>query len=311
MVKEHTPLRGIVPPMVTPLVGRDRLDVDGLARLVEHLVVGGVHGIFILGTSGEAPSLGYRLRHELVERTCALAKRRVPILVGITDTAFVESVALAKKAADAGADGVVLAPPYYFPAGQAELLQYLEHLVPELPLPLYLYNMPTMTKLVFEPDTVRRAAEIPGIVGLKDSSANMVYFHKLQLLFKDRQDFSLLLGNEELLAETLLLGGHGGICGGANINPRLFVDLYEAGSRKDLDRTLALHERVMALSASIYGVGQYSSSYLKGLKCALSCMGICDDFMAEPFHRFRDEERKKIIDGLRANGLLSTQGDAV
>src|SRR5690606_34572002 len=104
---------GIIPPMVTPLSGRDTLDIDGTQRLVEHLIGGGVHGIFILGTTGEAPSLSYRLRRELIDLVCQLADRRVPVLVGITDTSFVESVNLAGHAASAGAAAVVLSTPYY------------------------------------------------------------------------------------------------------------------------------------------------------------------------------------------------------
>ncbi|MDB4662760.1 dihydrodipicolinate synthase family protein, partial [Verrucomicrobiales bacterium] len=88
---------GIVPPMITPLTERDTLDVAGLERLVERLVDGGVSGIFILGTTGEAPSLSYRLRRELIQRTCDLVKGRVPVLVGITDTSLVESAALAES----------------------------------------------------------------------------------------------------------------------------------------------------------------------------------------------------------------------
>jgi len=297
------PIRGIFPPMITPLKARDTLDVAGLERLVAHILNGGVHGLFVLGTTGEAPSLSHRLRRELIQRTCRLTADRVPVLVGITDTAFVESVQLARFAAEAGARAVVLSAPYYFPAGQAELLEYLQHLAPELPLPLFLYNMPSHTKVVFEPETVRRAADIPGIAGLKDSSANMVYFHQLQLLFRDRPEFALLIGPEELLAETILLGGHGGICGGANMFPRLYVNLYEAAIRKDLNTVAKLHEQVMSVSNTIYSVGQYKSSYLKGIKCALSCMGICDDFLAEPFHRFRQPERgvvERHVEALRA-----------
>src|SRR3954465_14755813 len=106
-------LRGVVPPMVTPLRERDKLDHAGLERLIEHILAGGVHGLFVLGTTGEAPNLGYRLRRELIERTCKLVRGRVPVLVGVTDTAFVESVGLAQHSADCGADAVVLAPPYY------------------------------------------------------------------------------------------------------------------------------------------------------------------------------------------------------
>jgi len=288
------PLRGIITPMITPLLDRDILDVAGLERLIEHILAGGVHGLFILGTTGEAPSLSYRLRYEVIERVCGQVKGRVPVLVGITDTSFVESVNVARKAQDAGAQAVVLAPPYYFPAGQAELLEYLRHLTPELPLPVFLYNMPSYTKLVFEPETIRAAAEFPGIAGIKDSSGNMPYFRQLQSLLKDRPDFSLLMGQEELLAEAVLLGGHGSVCGGANLIPELYVELYNAACSKDLPKVESLHKKVMQLSNTIYNVGQYESSFLKGLKCALSCIGICSDFLAEPFHRFRRAEHEVI-----------------
>jgi len=290
---EH-PLRGIIPPMATPLIDRDTLDVEGLERLIEHILAGGVHGLFILGTTGEAPSLSHRLRHELIDRTCRQVAGRVPVLVGITDTAFVESVNIARRAADAGAGALVVAPPYYFPAGQPELLEYLEHLVPELPLPVFLYNIPSHTKLVFETETVRAAADIPGVVGLKDSSGDMSGFRRHLARLKDRPDFSLLVGPEALLAEAVLLGGHGGVPGGANIWPRLYVDFYNAAADGDREALAPLEERVKRIGATIYRVGRHGSSYLKGVKCALSCMGICDDFMAEPFHRFRQPERDAI-----------------
>ncbi|MHC4569171.1 MAG: dihydrodipicolinate synthase family protein, partial [Planctomycetota bacterium] len=97
------PLRGIIPPLVTPLLDRDTLDTAGLERLIEHVLAGGVHGLFILGTTGEAPSLSYRLRYEVIDRVCGQVAGRVPVLVGITDTSFVESANIARKAEDAGA----------------------------------------------------------------------------------------------------------------------------------------------------------------------------------------------------------------
>lgn len=297
------PMRGVIPPLITPLLERDTLDAAGLERLIEHILAGGVHGLFILGTTGEAPSLSYRLRYEVIERVCEQVNGRVPVLVGITDTSFVESVNTSNKAHDAGAQAVVLAPPYYFPAGQPELLEYLKHLTNELPLPLFLYNMPSYTKLVYEPETIRAAAELPGISGIKDSSGNMIYFRRLQTLLKDRPEFSLLMGREELLAEVVLLGGHGGVPGGANLLPELYVGLYNAACSKDLVQVDVLHEKVMKLSNAIYTVGQYESSYLKGLKCALSCIGICSDFMAEPFHRFRQAEHDRIQQYIKELGI--------
>lgn len=288
------PLRGIIPPLVTPLLDNDTLDVQGLERLIEHTISGGVHGIFILGTTGEFASLSYLLRKELIERTCQQVKGRIPVLVGISDSAFSESINLANYAADCGANAVVLTPPYYFAAGQPELLEYLKRIMAKMPLPLFIYNMPVHTKVMFTPETVKAAADIPGIIGMKDSSANLPYFRQVQYLLKDRPDFTFMVGPEEILSEFVMLGGHGGVNGGANMFPKLYVELYNASIVRDFTKIVPLQQKVMQISTTIYNVGHYGSSYLKGLKCALSVMGICDDFMAEPFHRFKEPEREKI-----------------
>jgi dihydrodipicolinate synthase/N-acetylneuraminate lyase len=289
------PLKGIIPPLVTPLLDNDTLDVDGLERLIEHTIDGGVSGLFILGTTGEFASLGYKVRNELITRTCRIAAGRVPVLAGISDSAFSESLNLAKRAADCGADAVVLTPPYYFAAGQPELLEYLKRIMVHMPLPLFIYNMPAHTKVVFEPETVKVAASIPGIIGMKDSSSNLAYFKQVQYALRDRSDFTFLIGPEEFLAEFVLTGGHGGVNGGANMFPKLYVKLYKASVNRDFETIAVLQQKVMQVSSTIYKVGHHGSSYLKGVKCTLSILRICNDFMAEPFHRFREPERSKIV----------------
>ena len=233
--KMHQPLRGIIPPLVTPLLDNNTIDFDGLERLIEHILSGGVHGVFILGTTGEFASLSHQLRRDLIERTCQLVNRRVPVLVGISDTAFSESLQLAKVAADYNADAVVLAPPYYFASGQAELLEYLQRIMVQMPLPLFLYNMPVHTKVVIEPETVKAAADIRGITGMKDSSYNLAYFKRVQYALRNRSDFTFLVGPEEFMAEFVLTGGHGGINGGANLFPKLYVDLYNAAVSRNFE----------------------------------------------------------------------------
>lgn len=289
--------------MLTPLSGPDALDRAGLERLIAHILAGGVHGLFILGTTGEGPALGYRVRRELIRRTCRQVAGRVPVLVGITDTAFEESVALARVAADAGAAALVAAAPYYLMPGQPELKEYLERLTARLPLPLMLYNMPSCTKADFAPETVRAAATIPGIVGIKDSSGNLAYFRKVMAIRREFPDFAVFMGPEEKLAWALRQGASGGVAGGANLAPELYVALYEADAAGDGQRAAALHRRVMAISRALYHVGRHASSYLKGVKCALACMGICDDFVAEPFRRFREPERALIRARLEKLGL--------
>ncbi|MDD4108647.1 MAG: dihydrodipicolinate synthase family protein [Prolixibacteraceae bacterium] len=294
------PVKGIIPPLVTPLSDNDTIDIEGLERLIEHIIAGEVHGVFILGTTGEFASLSHRLRRVLIENTCRIVKRRIPVLVGITDPASEESLRLADFAAENGADAAVLSPPYYFAAGQPEFLEYLNHLMKQMPLPLFLYNMPAHTKVWISPSTVKAAAEIPGVIGIKDSSSDLAYLKQIQYLLRDRPDFTFLVGPEEFMAEFVLTGGHGGVNGGANMFPGLYIDLYHAAVNRDFEKIKQLQQSVLQISTTIYTVGHYASSYLKGLKCALSILGICSDFMAEPFHRFKDPERKKIEEALNA-----------
>lgn len=293
------PLRGIVPPLVTPLLDTDKLDVQGLERLIEHTINGGVHGIFILGTTGEFASLSYKLRRELIKNTCEFVKGRVPVLVGITDSAFIESMDLANFAAESGADAVVLAPPYYYATGQRELLDYLEQIMKQMPLPLFIYNMPVHTKMSFSPEIVKNASEIPGIVGMKDSSSDLAYLKHVQYAVGDRKDFTFLVGPEEFLSEFVLTGGHGGVNGGANMFPKLYVELYNASVNRDFEKIAILQEKIMQISDGIYKIGQYGSSYLKGVKCTLSIMGICNDTMAYPFRKFNNLERNRIAKNLQ------------
>jgi len=296
--------QGIVPPMITPLTGRDTLDIGGLERLINRMINGGVAGIFALGTTGEAPSLSHRLRREVVQRTCEFANGRVPVLVGITDTSLVESAQLAQASAEAGAEAVVTSAPFYFPAGQPELREYIEQLLPEIPLPLMLYNMPALTKTSFSREVVAWALDREKVIGLKDSSGDLTYFRKMQRLAESsRPDWSLLIGPEELLAECVLLGGHGGVNGGANLHPRLYVELYKAAKEEKMDEVRKLSRQVLELSEAIYHVGQHGSAIIKGLKCSLSILGICDDFMASPFHRFHESERAIIGEKLESLGI--------
>jgi dihydrodipicolinate synthase/N-acetylneuraminate lyase len=291
-------MRGVITPLVTPLKGMDTLDIGGLERLVAHVLEGGISGIFVLGTTGEFSGLSYRLRYELVERVCRQVSGRVPVLAGITDTSIKESLNFAEKAAKAGADALVAAPPYYYPTGQPELIEYFGNLIREISLPLFLYNMPLHTKTILEPGTVQLIASDEKVVGLKDSSANMVYFRLLQYAMKDHPGFKLFVGPEEILADAVALGADGGVNGGSNLFPRLYVDLYNAAVERDYAKIKILQEKVLMVSSHIYSVGRFSSSYIKGLKCALSVMGICDDYMTDPFNRFREQEREKIADAL-------------
>ena len=296
-------LSGIIPPLVTPLQARDDLDLDGLERLVEHVIAGGVSGVFVLGTTGEAPSLSYRLRRQMIQECVRVVRGRVPVLVGIADTAFVESVNLARHAADCGADAAVLTTPYYFPAGQTELTAYVRNLAPLIPLPLVLYNMPGMTKVWFEIGTLETLTEIESIIGVKDSGGDLAYFKDVCAIKQQRPDWSVLIGPEAKLQEAFSLGGDGGVSGGANVMPNVFVEHWQTLSRNDSSAAATSFDTIKKFQ-EIYDIGKYASRHIKATKSALSLTGICSDLPADPFNRFLEPERERVAHILREIGVL-------
>lgn len=298
--RQLEPLEGIIVPLVTPLSGNNRIDIEGLNNLVEHVIRGGVHGIFILGTTGEAQSLSMSQREEMIKETSRILRNRLPLLVGVSDTSLNDSAALAQKAYEAGAYAVVATPPYYFATAQSELIVYFENLVSLLPLPLFLYNMPVHTKVAFDPKTIKQIAQNEKVIGFKDSSANGTYLQTVMYIMRERPEFMIFVGPEEMTAEMVLMGAHGGVNGGANLFPELYVELYNAAKSHNIEKMRSLQQKVMRISTGIYSKSKYASSYLKGLKCALSVAGICRDFPAMPFSHFNEEYRKEIENEMAA-----------
>ncbi len=287
-------LNGIVVPLVTPLLDNDRIDVEGLERLIEHMVEGGVHGVFVLGTTGESQSISFNLRDEMIRRTSKLLNDRIPLLVGISDTSVTDSIRLSKVAEANGAYAVVSAPPYYFASGQPELIDFYESLIPKLGLPIFLYNMPSHTKVSFAPDSIRRIAENEKVIGFKDSSANGTYFQSVMYEMRHRKNFSMFVGPEEMTGEVVLMGANGGVNGGANMFPQLYVEMYNAAKSGNIDRVRELQKLIMQVSSTIYNHGKFGSSYLMGVKCALSILGICSGELAKPFSKFGEKEKAQI-----------------
>jgi len=292
--KQLKPLEGIIVPLVTPLSANGQIDIEGLNNLIEHVIEGGVHGIFILGTTGEAQSLSMQQRMEMIKETSRILKNRLPLLVGISDTSINDSAALAQKAHEADAYAVVATPPYYFATGQPELIEYFENLVSLLPLPLFLYNMPVHTKVAFDAKSIKQIAQNEKVIGFKDSSANGTYLQTVMYTMREKPDFMIFVGPEEMTAEMVLMGASGGVNGGANLFPELYVELYNAAKTRDIEKVKVLQRKVMQISTNIYSKGKYGSSYLKGLKCALSIAGICKDFPAMPFSHFDKETKTEI-----------------
>lgn len=279
---EHPDLHGIVPPLVTPLLNDDKLDVAALEILVEHLLRGGVHGLFILGTTGEFASLSPRLQRDLIPLAMDLVAGRAPVLVGITSSCLSESMELAKLAAESGARAVVATTPFYFDISQEELLCYTKRLASTIPLPLVLYNMPQRSGVAFSVETIQALLDLETIIGIKDSSGDVSYFERVVAAASIRQDFAVLMGQELLIERALEMGAHGGVPGSANVFPALFVKLYKACQRGTHPNIAEFRAAIARIHQTLYADYQVSSDGIAPVKFALQQMGIGNGIMASP-----------------------------
>lgn len=299
------PLHGVIPPLVTPLTAGDQLDLLHLEKLIDYQMTAGVHGFFLLGTTGEGPSLSHAVKRELVTNTTRLVAGRVPVLVNISDTSITESVALAQHAAQCGAQALVVTCPYYFPLDQEDLWKYLQSLIQRLPLPVYLYNMPSHVKVSLGQELLQRAVQEPAIIGIKDSSGDRSYFKSLLQLGLERPEWSIMVGPEELFVDAVSWGGHGGVLGGANLYPKLLVQLFHAVRARDTVLQNTLVTRLHWFHQHVLQLVPRTNGWLIGLKTALALQGLCEERFAEPLHAMTNAERTELQEQLVA--LRETQ----
>ena len=286
---------GVITPMVTPLINRENIDFKGLEKLLDHLINGGVSGVFLMGTTGEGTSISPRMRKELIKYSVEYVKGRVPVFVSIADGCIEESLNMARYAKECGASYLVSALPFYLGLTQTEIIDYYTTIADNVPLPLFLYNIPAQTKLMTSVEAVKTLAKHPNIIGMKDSSGNGTYFNTLLAEVKaEHPDFTILVGPDEMLASTMALGGNGGVNSGSNLFPELYVNLFKACKAKDTERTLKLQKLVMKVSTGVYSVDKSSVSFLKGLKAALFTEGLITDYICEPLQKVNGTDLETI-----------------
>ena len=288
---------GVIPPVVSPMLTPDRLDGAAVARIVEHLISGGVSGLFVLGTTGEGPSLTDQMRYEMVELTCKAAAGRVPVFVGVTDTCLADSLALAEHAARCQAAAIVAAAPFYFDVSQEALGTWFDSLATASPLPLMLYNMPSCVGVVLGLPMVEILSHHSNIIGIKDSGGDMTYFGSLCERYRHRSDFVVFIGPEEKLAEAVALGAAGGVCGGANLLPHVYTSLYKAATCGDHATVAKTKDLIHRVSESVY-FDDDQMNLIPGLKLAMHELGLCNAVVAPPLSLVTEPHASKIRSAL-------------
>ena len=293
-------LAGVVPALISPLRSDGRVDEAAVARLVEHVIDGGVHGLLPLGSTGETASLDETARRTMLSCVVAAAAGRVPVICGVAQSHLSAARVEVEAAARLGAGAALVAPPFYYPMDKPTLLAFYRSLAANSPIPILLYNIPQFTKVVAEPSSVATLAREGTIVGIKDSSRDFEYFEGVCTATRELPHFRIFTGSDTMLLPSLAMGGAGTICGAANVAPRWVVRIDQEFKRGGLVAARAeqdsLYKLVMALRAGVFPAA---------IKAACHLQGICEPWCAAPLQPLDDQSQAKLRAQLEAWGLLT------
>lgn len=243
-------LQGSLVALVTPMHPDGSLDFESYRKLIDWHVGQGTHGIVVVGTSGESPTVDFDEHAELIRVAVDHAAGRIPVVAGIGGNSTSEAILLSRHAVDAGADAGLSVVPYYNKPTQEGLYQHFRAVAEAVELPSLLYNVPGRTVADMSNDTIIRLSEIPNIIGVKDATGDI---HRGAMLVRDvPSDFVVLSGDDGTAAALMLLGGRGNISVTANVAPRLMSDLCTAAIEGDAARTRELNARLATLNKVLF-----------------------------------------------------------
>ncbi|MFF8968534.1 dihydrodipicolinate synthase family protein [Streptomyces sp. NPDC014995] len=303
------PLTGVVPPLCTPLTPEREVDVPSLLRLVDHLVAGGVHGLFVLGTTSEAAHLTDRQRRLVVETTVAHVGGQLPVLAGAIDMTTPRVLDQVASVTGAGADAVVVISPFYARTHPAEIARHYRLVADAGPVPVLAYDLPAAVHTKLPPDVVLELAADGVLAGLKDSSGDLAAFREVVTGARAYPGFSVLTGSELIVDAALALGAHGAVPGLANVDPHGYVRLDRLcrmgegePARAEQERLCALFGIVRAGDPARMGAG---SAAIGAFKAALHLQGvIACPATAEPQVPLSPAEVERVQEYLIEAGLL-------
>lgn len=296
-------LAGIIVPLLTPLRPDETLDEAALERLINHALAGGAQGIFLLGSTGEFPLIEPATRTALIGAARQLTRGRAPLLVGICELNTRRALAAGQQAVKLGADAVVAAAPYYYRHRQSELITHFTAIAAAVEAPVVLYNIPQNVKVSLDAETVWRLAEVPNIVGLKDSAGDLAAFQEYLAARRRRPDFQLAQGSELVAALSLARGANGLVLGLSNIAPRLCRELFDQVRRGELAQAW----RLQAQLAELQSIVKYKSGFA-GMKTAGHLLGLCGRTVSAPFEQLTEAQVALVRQTLSELGLLATEG---
>jgi 4-hydroxy-tetrahydrodipicolinate synthase len=299
-------MHGVVPPVVTPLAPDFTVDFASFTRVIEHLIKGGVHGLFFLGSTGEVVFHGEAARRSILEHAVKVVNGRLPVLAGVVDAATDRVVAHARAARSIGVDGVVVTAPFYTRTSQAEIIDHFRFIREAAGLPVIAYDIPVCVHVKLDRSTVATLAQEGTIAGLKDSSGDDGNFRAVMM--ETAGKIWAMTGSELVVDSALLAGAQGVVPGLGNVDPAGYVRIYDAAQRGDWAAARREQERLCRFFGMVNaGLPRtsFGASGVGSFKTAMKALGIIDhNTMARPQRTLNAEEEQVVLRYVREAGLL-------
>ncbi|MCL5950165.1 MAG: 4-hydroxy-tetrahydrodipicolinate synthase [Chloroflexi bacterium] len=289
---------GVIPALVTPFDAKEELNLESLRRITRHVIDNGAHALMTTGGNGEFPHLT-REEKQLVIRTVVDETRgRIPVIAGTAACSTREAIALGEDARRAGADALIVTPPYYFRLPDDALYQFYRDLAANAVLPVIIYNNPLYTGNSLSPALIARLAEIPGIIGLKQSQSDQGQLIEVLRLIGDK--ISVCTGIDSQFYSALCVGARGVFSTAACVVPRQLVELYDATQAGRHAEAKAMHLRLQMLNRFL----EYDPGYVAPCKDGLNMLGLNAGNVRAPFANVTPEEHEELHRVLLNLGLM-------
>ena len=288
---------GSITALITPF--RDgKIDETAFQRFVEWQIEEGTDALVPCGTTGESPTLSHEEDMRVTSLCVEVAEGKVPVIAGTGSNSTDEAIQLTRHAKDAGADAALVVTPYYNKPTQEGLYQHYRAVHDSVDLPIIIYNIPGRCMVDMTVDTMKRLAELPNIVGVKDATADLTRPALTRMAIG--KDFAQLSGEDATVVPFLAQGGHGCISVTSNVAPRLCADLHAAWKRRDFDQVSEVNGRLMPLHQALF-----AESSPAPVKFAVSLLGKCDNELRLPLVCVQPETEAKVQAAMVHAGLLN------
>ena len=298
------PFNGVMTPLLIPLDKGEEIMESELRDHINNLINSGVHAFLSPSSTGEFANLHLSKREKVLKLTADETNGRIPVIALIGECGTKATLKNIDYAHTSGADAIMATPPYYYPLDQKSILHHFVNMANHSDLPLWLYHQPNDTKLSFEYETLNELAKHPNIVGIKISTNDMLYYHRVVRMFEDNTKMSVLMGEDHSFLPALSLGGNGVVSFLSNIIPEIVIELCEAVDRYDLTRARKAQSIIMDCFEAFFTLKNHNP--ISACKLILKKRGVfSSDTTTAPFPALSKSEKEIVIQRAMSLGLLN------